>query len=205
MNDFSLIEKIEILFNLVSTSPLFLVVSFAGIMLLIFLIVLILLNKKINKKIFIIILILISTIFLVNYGTTILKIFDAITDNIFMALYFPSLPVYVTVITFSNLMFLISIFNKNETKSKKIINTINSIILNFLLVLIIDVVAKKNINIYEEINLYTNSNLLVLLELSMGVFVSWILISLISSAHFKLKKFDKVEIYNKPEIIFDDF
>jgi len=204
MNDFSLIEKFDILMNLISSSSLFLICSIIVIALLIFFIVCIILNKKINKTIFIIISSLIGLIFAINYGSIVLKILDSIIDSVFMALYFPSLPIYVLALIISNIIFIISIFSKNFKKSKKIINIINSILLDFLLILIIDIVSKNNINIYEQVTLYTNSSLLVLLELSMGIFVSWILINLIQNAHEKLKKYDKEEIKILPEIIFDD-
>lgn len=204
MNDFSLIEKFDILMNLISSSTLFLICSIIVIALLIFFIVCIILNKKINKTIFIIISSLIGLIFVINYGSIVLKILDSIIDSVFMALYFPSLPIYMFVLITSNIMFIISIFSKNFKKSKKIINIINSILLDFLLILIIDIVSKNNINIYEQVTLYTNTSLLVLLELSMGIFVSCILINLIQNAHEKLKKYDKEEIKVLPEIIFDD-
>lgn len=203
MNDFSLIEKINILMDLISSSPLFLICSILSIVLLIFFIVCIILNKKINKLVFIIISSLISILLFVNYGSIIIKILDAIIDSVFVALYFPSLPVYVSVLLISNICFMISIFNKKQSKIQKIVNMINSVILDLLLIIIIEIVSKNNINIYEEINLYTNSALLVLLELSMGIFTSWILIRLILSAHSKLKKYDKQEYTQMPEIIFD--
>ena len=107
-----------------------------------------------------------------------------------MALYFPSLPIYVSVLAISNTLFIISLFNKKTAKIKKIVNLVNSLILD-------------NINIYEKVTLYTNSSLLVLLELSMGIFTSWVLINLIINAHNKLKKYDKKEISTIPEIIFE--
>lgn len=203
MNDFSLVEKIDILMKLISSSSLFLVCSLIGIGLLIFFIVCIILNKKVNKWIFIAISILIVVLILINYGVVIFKILDKIIDSVFMALYFPNLPIYVSVLLISNIYFVISIFSKRQTKGKKISNIVNSVILDFLLILIIDVVSKNNINIYEEVNLYTNQTLLVLLELSMGVFTSWILLSLIISAHYKLKKYDKIDYPDMPEIMFD--
>lgn len=204
MNDFSLMEKIQILMKLISSSSLFLICSILGIILLIIFIVCIILNKKINKLIFISISILVSFLLLINYGNIIVKILDTLIDSVFMALYFPSLPIYISVVFISNILFIFSIFDKNQTKTKKIINIFNSIILDILLILIIDVVSKNNINIYEQISLYTNSNLLVLLELSMGVFTSYILINLFVSAHQKLQKYDTNEPLKLPEIIFDD-
>ena len=204
MNDFSLVEKIDILMKLISSSSLFLICSIIGIGLLVFLVVCIILNKKVNKWIFIVVVTLISILLLINYGSIIIKVFDIIIDSAFMALYFPNLPVYMSALLISNIVFILSLFNKKQIKSKKIVNISSSIILDILLILVIDIVSKNNINIYEEVNLYTNSTLLVLLELSMGIFVSWILINLILSAHIKLKKYDKKEYPEMPEIIFDE-
>ena len=203
MNDFSLIEKINILMELISSSSLFLFFSMIGISLLIFFIVCIIKNKRVNKWIYITVFSLIGIIIFINYSSIIIKILDTIIDSVFKALYFPNLPIYTFVIIISNILFFISIFNKKQTKIRRIVNIVNAIILNFFLVLIIEIVRSHNINIYEEINLYTNSTLLVLLELSMGIFVSSILVNLFISAHQKLKKYDKNEYPEMPEIIFD--
>ena len=148
MNDFSLIEKIKILMELISSSTLFLICSIACVGLLIFLIVCIVLNKKINKWIFILISILISIVLLINYGEVIIKILDAIIDSVFMALYFPSLPVYMAILITSNTFLIVSLFSKKLLKSKKIINIINGLILDLLLILIIEIVSRNNINVY---------------------------------------------------------
>lgn len=203
MNDFSFVEKIKMLMELISSSYLFLGVMIICILLLTLLIILTILNKKVNKWVFIIVSIILGILLLINYGDIIIKVLDVILDSIFMALYFPNLPVYISIILVSNIMFLISVFNKKQSKAKKITNMINAIFLDFLLILIIEVVKNNNINIYEEVSLYTNSNLLILLELSTAIFVSWILINLFISAHQKLKKYDKIEYPEIPEIIFD--
>ena len=181
MNDFSLVEKISILMELISSSTLFLICSIMCIVLLLFFIVCIVLNKKINKWIFIILSAFICMIILINYGEIIIKILDAIIDSVFMALYFPSLPIYMIVLIISNLFLIISLFSKKLTKSKKIINITNGLILDFLLILIIEIVSRNKIDIYEQVTLYSNRYLLVLLELSMGIFVSLILFCLFFS------------------------
>lgn len=202
MKDFSLIEKFNILMELISSSSLFLVVSMIGIAFLIFIIICIIKNQKINKKIFITTFALIGIIILINYNMVIFKVLDIIIDSVFKFLYFPNLPMYIATLLIINIIFIISMFDK-RSKSKKIINSITTVIFDILFILIISVVSKNNINIYEEINLYTNSTLLVLLELSTGIFTSWILINLFVSAHNKLKKFDKKELPKMQEIIFD--
>lgn len=203
MNNFSLIEKFNILMKLISSSSLFVMFSIIGILFLICLIVFIVLNKKIPKLIIISTIVLISAIILINYGTILLNIADIIIDQIFIMLYFPTLPVYISILLISNITFIISMFIRKTKKVVKIINSINFILLNFFFILIINLVNKYNLNIYEEINLFTNSTLLVLLELSTGLFVSWILVHLLISAHDKLKKYDKIKCNIMPEIIFD--
>ena len=203
MNDFSFIEKIKMLMELISSSYLFLIVMIISVLILTILIILTVLNKKVNKWIFITFSIIVGLLLLINYGDIIIKVLDIILDSIFMALYFPNLPVYMSIILISNIVFIASFLNKKQSKSQKIANTINAVFLDSLLVLIIEVVRRNGINIYEQISLYTNSNLLILLELSTGIFVSWILISLFISAHKKLKKYDKKEYPQMPEIIFD--
>lgn len=203
MNDFSLIEKFSMLMNLISSSYLFLICMIIGILALTYLIICTILNKKVNKLIFISVSVVVGILLFINYGNIIIKVLDVILDSVFMALYFPSLPIYICVLLISNFIFITSIFNKEKIKAVKITNSINATVLNFLLILVIEVIRRNNINIYEEISLYTNSNLLILLELSMGIFLSWVLISLFISAHRKLKKYDKNEYTEMPEIIFD--
>jgi len=203
MNDFSLIEKLNILMKLITSSSLFLFCSIISTILLILLIICIVLNKKINKWVFIGVFSFIGLLIVITYGTTLIIIIDKIIDAIFMAMYFPNLPIYISVLVISNIYFIISIFSKKHMKTQKVVNIICSIILDLILIFVIDLVTKNNINLGTEINLYTNPNLLVLLQLSMGVFISSILINLILSAHYKLKKYDKVEEYIRPEIIFD--
>lgn len=204
MNDFSLIEKLSMLMKLISSSSLFLICMIIGILLLTVLVICTILNKKVNKWLFIGVFAVVCILLLINYSSIIIKIFDIILDSIFVALYFPNLPIYISVLLIINTMFIISMFSKKQTKSTKLANIISAILFDFLLVLIIEVVRSNNINVYEEVNLFTNSNLLVLLELSMGIFVSWILASLFISAHTKLKKYDKKEIPEMEEIIFED-
>ena len=101
-------------------------------------------------------------------------------------------------------MMLYSLFNKKQYKGNKIINFICALIIDLLLIFAIDIINTNNINVYNTLTMYTNSNLLVLLQLTSAIFVSWILLNLLVSAHRKLKKYDKKEYPAMPEIIFED-
>ena len=111
---------------------------------------------------------------------------------------------YVIVLIISNFFFIYSVVSKKLENSYKILNTIIAIILDIILVLVIDIVSKNNIDIHNTINIYSDSNLLVLLELSIGIFMSWLLINLLITANYKLKKYNKIEYPKMQEIIFDE-
>lgn len=204
MDDFSLMQKLEILMKIIGSSPLFLFCFMLLIVILIFYIINIKKNIKISKWIFIGLWIILLLVLIIKYNNTMFELLDELFNYIFKFLYFPDFPIYIIVLIISNIFFIISIFNRKIQNSYKILNSTSTIILDSILVLVIDIVSRNNIDIYNSISIYTNSNLLVLLELSVAIFVSWILINLLITAHNKLKKYDKKEYPKMQEIIFED-
>ena len=203
MNEFSLIDKIKILMDLTVSSPLFFVCSIFCIIILIGLMMCIFLNKRINKKLFFGIWIFIALIIIYRYNSIVFSVIDNLFDTFFMMLYFPNYIVYLLVLLISNICFAYFIFNKSSNKLTKIVSTFNAVILNILFFIIIDLISKNNINIYDSTSIYSNANLMALIQLSMGIFVSYVLILLLISASSKLKKYDE-EVVIKPEILFDE-
>lgn len=204
MNDFSLVEKINILMDIINSSPLFLFCFVIGVAILIFFIICVKKNIKINKWIFIGAWILLALILIINYSDIFLKIIDGLFDMFFMILYFPNITVYITILLIINFSFIYSIISRKIRKINKIVNFVTTLITDLLLILIIDLIKTNNININDEITMFANSNLLVLLELTSAIFVSWLLILLLISAHKKLKKYDKKEYPKMPEIVFEE-
>ncbi len=203
MQNFTFYEKLQIMFKVFKSSPLFVVCLFIAIFLLIFYAIMIILNKKINKAIFFSIWGVLLVMMVVKYNKVLSSLFDNLFDNIFMALYFPNLAVYIVILIISNVMFVYSTSSKRVRKSYKLINTFSALIIDTFLVLIVDIVNKNNINVHDEINVYTNPSLLVLLELTTAIFVSWLLLNLLITAKHKLEKYDKKKYPEMPEIIFD--
>jgi hypothetical protein len=204
MEDFSLIEKIKILMNLIASSPLFLFCTSMGVAILIFYIISIKNKKDTNKWIFISIWILLALILVIKYNVIILNLFDNLFDNFFKALYFPNLSIYIFILFVTNISLFYSIFNKKIGKSNKIINFINTLLTDLLLIFIVDIVQTNNINVYDELTIYSNSELLVLLELTSALFTSWILLTLLVSAYRKLKIYDTPALKQMPEIVFEE-
>lgn len=205
MQDFSLIQKLAMLMNIILSSPLFLFCAMVGISVLIFYIINIKNNKNINKWVFFSIWIVLLLILIIKYNKVMLSLVDNLFDTIFSALYFPNLSIYIIILSISNILFFYSIFSKKLTSLNRTLNFSSTLLIDILLVLIIDIVNSNNINIYEELNVFSNSNLLVLLQLTSSIFTSWILLSLLAAAHKKLKKYDKSEkVVKLPEIVFED-
>lgn len=204
MKDFSLIEKLQILMKIIFSSPLFLFCFLFLIIILGLLIISRTTKLKISKWFFVGIWAILFLIIIINYSDIVIKLTDEVLNYIFKILYFPDLPIYVVILIISNILLILSIVSKNIKKSYKVLNITTSIILDIMLVLVIDIVSRNNIEIYNSINIYTNSDLLVLLEVSIAIFVSWLLLNVLITAHNKLKKFDKVEYPKMQEIIFDE-
>ena len=194
MNDFTLLEKLKILMDVIISSPLFLILIACAVIITFFLVF-----KRVNKTVFIACWIVMLIAIFIKY----IKIFFELIDNMFNmafeALYFPSLSVYLVILAISNFFLIYSVISKNVSKRHKILNIVTAVIIDSFLIIIMEIVSKNDISIYDKITLYSNSTLLVLLELTTSIFTSWILLNLLFSAHDKLKKYDK-----RPELIFDE-
>lgn len=204
MDDISLIEKLKTLMEIIISSPLFLFCFMMGVAVLIFFIISLKKEKKVNKWIFISVWLILAIVIIINYHSAVFKIIDNLFDALFMAIYFPTTTVYFIILFISNFYFVFSLFRKKLSKKFKIINFLNALIVDLYLILIMDTVKTNSIDIYEQVSMYSNFNLMILMQLNSATFISWILISLFVSAHNKLKKYDKKELPPMPEIVFDD-
>lgn len=206
MKDFSIIEKLRILFDVIISSPIFLICSIGASILLIIFIISIILDKKINKWIFISIWSLLFLTIIIIYHSFFFNLIDNLFNTLFMALYFPDLSIYIIILFIANYLLIYSIFSKKVSKAHKILNVSNGLIIDIILIFIIDTITKNNINVYEKLTVYSNSTLLVLIELTTAVFTSWILLNLLVTSFIKLKcKEESIpEKIELPELIFDN-
>ena len=203
MENVSFINKIRLLNDIILSSPLFLCSILLVEIALIVYFILKKQNVKLNKKTIVLIWIVLGIVIVVMYNKVIFNLLDNFINYIFTALYFPNLAVYLAIIIISNVFYFISVFSKKTSKRHNIVNIANALILDVLMIFIIDIVNKNNINVYEKLTVFSNSKLLVLLELSTGIFSSWILLNLFISLKEKLEKYDDKEYPDMPEIIFN--
>ena len=173
MTYLTILEKLQIFLDMILDSKILLV--FIGII-----IILSTLNllKVINNKKYILLLVaslLISLVVDISINYKSLSVtFDNFMNIFFTNIYFPSIYVYIGILVINLITFIISIFNINMKKGYKIINTIIFILNNIFLIIILNVVAENSIDIFSIESLYTNKNLVGILELNVIVFLLWI-------------------------------
>lgn len=179
MLQLTLLEKLKILLDLILASPFF-------IFLLIFtiLVFVILLDSKNYKKrqvqryIFgIYLLVFIAVI--IKHHSSFLSILDYLMNNVFVIFYFPNIAIYAAMIIIINIIMLKSIFSKKD----KVIRTLNMAsysLIMYLMLLVVYTITTENIDVYNELSMYTNSTILTLVELSNIIFVIWMVLLLIN-------------------------
>lgn len=172
MNYINISDKIEIAMNIIFSSKI-LVGTIIFILITLFLFV----NKNISKKN------MVSKIFLINVIALITTIFlhneylgnmvNEIINKVFLNIYFPSIEMYLFVLVFMVVVFLVTLCNFKMQKSYKNINIIAFFSLFYLFLMVLYVISTNNIDIFTASSIYTNKEVVSLLELSMLVFILW--------------------------------
>lgn len=163
LEQLSFMEKLQVLFSNILAHPLFLIILLMPALLL-------LLRKKHGKKIFIGVYLLVIIFVLFIGNEVIFELFDNMMDGLFMTLYFPNFITLFVVVVLCSIIALVSFFDKKMYRINKIINITGFAIVQFMFVLILTTVRSNNIDIYADNALYSNSDVLTLMQLLMGAF-----------------------------------
>lgn len=200
-----ILEKLLLIYEIIEASMIY--ITFIGI---VFLTLILMLNKKITKKTsFIINLLSITGLIghtIYNHFDTLAITFDNIMNNIFTNIYFPSFYTYLFILIFVNVISITSLFKITLNKTYKTINGICMLLIDFILVLILEIIAKNQIDLFSKVSLFSNTSLVMLLELSVNIFITWIIIiSIIYLANIiterKIIKQTNKELIKKPAIV----
>ena len=174
MSYLSIVEKFKILFDMILDVKFIFI--FLGV--LVIATFLYLIKKLDNRKYIMIItlslLLILGIDIVINYKE-LAEVFDNFMTIFFSNIYFPSVYVYVGTLLIVAIAFITSMFNKMLNKIYKIINGITFVMNNILLVIILNIIAKNKIDVFTPNELYTNINLVAVLEISIGLFVLWVL------------------------------
>ena len=174
MSYLSIAEKFKILFDMILDFKFIFI--FLGVLVIVTFLYLI---KKIDNRKYIMIitlslLLILGIDIVINYKE-LAEVFDNFMTIFFSNIYFPSVYVYVDTLLIVAIAFITSMFNKMLNKIYKIINGITFVMNNILLTIILNIIAKNKIDVFTPNELYTNINLVAVLEFSIGLFVLWVL------------------------------
>lgn len=200
----SLVEKLKTLLDIISSSSFFYAALVIAVVLLILIFINIKRQQKINNILFTIGWLFVIIVLFIKYHQSIFALGDNFIENIFMAIYFPNLAVYTFVMIVSNASLFYSVFKKDIEIITKIINVISSILIDFLFILILDIIVANNIDIYSKSEVYQNNNLFVLLEITMIIFTLWLLSLLIIKGIKRLLRHGKKNIKIESNDIVND-
>ena len=160
-------------------------------------------NIKTTKKIYIGIYSFITLFLLIFNGKHLGKFFDYMMNNFFIAIYFPNFAIYLAAIIISNIIVLISIFNQKITKLIKNINIIVYTFITYLLILLIGIISKSDLDVYSQASIYKNTSAHALISLTSTVFMLWIIFLILYTIikKFITKDKDKEEVIVKEKIV----
>ena len=203
MVELSLMERLKLIFNLIFSSPLFLILLLGIAIMLVDSFIISKKNKK-TKVLYLIISILSIIILLQNYYSSLFNVFDTIAKNIVTIIYFPSVLEYIIIMLISLITILVSIFSKKINKKIKFTNLLIFIIELFLFFLILDQITNNKVDLTNKISIYSNINLMALFEFSIIIFAVWMIFLILYKIIYKLNhkndKKDNNSFYEEPEL-----
>ena len=201
MKDLSFLDKLKVLVDVSSSSGL----CIASIFILLFLAFVMLTTSKKNskqtKKLYLIIYIILIVVMLIQYSSSLSTMFDYMMNNLFIAIYFPNLAIYLAAIIATNIILWKTIFNFKEDKLLKVVNTIIYSIMHYLLILILNVVNSNGLDVFNNASVYENNDALALIGLSSTIFMIWIIFMVIYKIiRGRQKQYEEKYIKNKQPI-----
>ena len=173
MKELSIIEIITTAFNAVKDSKIIVLFGLELLILLIHLVFKKSMDKKINNRVSLGASLLLLGFYLVNYINTLKVFVDNVSTKLLDLIYFPTTLEFIIVVILSIIISIYTLVKSNKT-SLKIVNILIPTIISFLFFCIIENVNTLELD-FNEFSVFTNSTLMSLHELAMGLFISWII------------------------------
>lgn len=203
MVKYTAIEKLNVLLAIIKSSPFFLTCFIVGLFIISFVALDFKTTKKVRGKLMLLCLVATIGFIIYKYYNYLLSISDNLVEEIFMALYFPNLAVYSIIILITNICLFSSLINKKTKNSYKVANIFSCVLIDFLFILILETIIKNKIDVYETLTVYSNKELLILLELSTCVFLAWLFVVMFLNLVNMTVKKEKVEEKVKENILYE--
>lgn len=174
MTYLTILEKLKVLLDILLDYKLILI-SIIVLIILTILYLVKLLNKKKYTLSIILTFILTFTISIISNYKILSTVFDNFMTTFIRGIYFPSIYAYIITLFVVLITFIMTILSTKLPKRYKLVNIITFIINNIFLAIVLNIIAKNKIDVFSINSLYTNTNLVVVLELNIGMIILWIL------------------------------
>ena len=141
-----------------------------------------------------------------QYSGSILTLIDYAINEVFITYYFPNIVIYLIMLIITNVILWKTIFNDKVNFKLKVINSIAFAIIMYLFILAVSSINNLNLNVFNITELYSSNQVRSLLELSMFIFVFWVVVLLI---YYLIRKYQykhnliQVESFTNYNIIND--
>ena len=176
MSPLSLITKLQTVFDLITSKNLYLLILNLKVILTIIFITTNGSNRKQSKKTYIL-LYLAGFIFIVfQYGSSFMTLLDYAINEVFITYYFPNIVIYLLMLIITNVVLFKTIFSNKADFKLKVINSSAFAIIMYLFILAISQVNSLDLDVFNITELYSSNAVRSLLELSMFIFVFWMVV-----------------------------
>lgn len=175
----TMLEKFNIIKDVISSSTIYIIFFILIILLAGYFVSTTRRELDDNKKIYIG-LFTILPIFLIIYFREHLYLFsDYFMSNIATLIFFPNLTIYTIALIITAIIMFKSVFSPGVIKIIKMINSTIFTIIYYLFVLILGTIKTNSLSITNQLGLYSNQHVQVLLELSGIIFTLWMIFLII--------------------------
>ena len=206
MSPLSLMTKLQTVFDLITSKNLYLMILAAIVILTIIFITTNGSNRKQSKRTYIL-LYLAGFIFIaLEYGSNFMTLVDYAINEVFITYYFPNIVIYLIMLIITNVVLFKTIFSNKADFKLKVINSAAFAIIMYLFILAISQIATLNLDVFNITELYSSNAVRSLLELSMFIFVFWMVVLIV---YYLIRKYQykhkliQVESFTNYNIIHD--
>lgn len=169
-------DFIQTLLDIISNSPSSVLFIIIGIVFATSMIINVKNKNKSKKLITVLGWLFVIFFIIIRYNSYLNQLFDNLINNIFIQIFFPNLATYIIIILTTNIIFLYSLLSKKIKNFNKIFNIIFFTMIMILMLYTLEQIISNNINIYQFKEVYSNNNILTLIQSTTLLFTLWIII-----------------------------
>ena len=179
MSPLSLMTKLQTVFDLITSKNLYLMILAAIVILTIIFITTNGSNRKQSKRTYILLYLAGFTFIALEYGSSFMTLVDYAINEVFITYYFPNIVIYLIMLIITNVVLFKTIFSNKADFKLKVINSAAFAIIMYLFILAISQIATLNLDVFNITELYSSNAVRSLLELSMFIFVFWMVVLIV--------------------------